>query len=1044
MVDDKENREVNTVSEFLRNSCQLCPSNRVSFANYFRGVSYPITRPNGVNCKLLPVSTGSIAEFYIKPMLSCIGDIDVMYHYSNDLAIPQWHPPPTQLPADFENCVKVYEIINSPIPGYVYLYLTYIISRNMPNDEYVIAECVSSRNAVLNNELHLFGEREIEIHGPAYMFSSYSLTEQSLPNIFGQPGLIDAVPCIHCFVWPPQAADWPKRPKKCGWPDLATVSCVVSKGCDLVGVSHRLCREDEWMSKHQWRLSFSRAEVVLLNSWMPEQQIVYHMLRVYAKTELLIRNTLNCGTYMLCNYHIKTLMLWDCELNQQHWRNDGFTLIRKSLRLLQFLEEWLTKMHGQHYFVNSVHFHDYFDTSCIDTIAAVVRSSTAESLAKWFGDNYIRKCAKLCPDTVSFLCSDLVTSEIPTDTLGVIMQFRDHVCSQTFVNHWFYSFVLFFFLVPMLNRLKTTASECPSTVQDQVLFPTTLRLPQLDKHALQAIYYMIMVSNYSHRFKYKTLMWDIITPVICAQCTSADERYRLQCFSVESSALHSVSYFQKATVLMELVANKQRSTCRLVLIELSKLHLWRALQCDNSESDSVRCLALMYLSVLYYTTGKYQMAIYHCTLKMDLQGHAQCCMCSSHVVEGKLLPKIDDNIDCVLGLVVFYRYTLAAIFKRLQTKQVGIFTLELFAHYFTIKHLLFARCHCLPKFQEKKQYKCYLHEEIKSCFSIILTSKHLYISDLMLCKLSSNSCQQCHRGRSNTATWNSTADICRKQMANLITELSLEQLLTHHRLMLSSNMESMNASNRSDFLALYLYRCRLIEQCRQLCHKRVRVLINADRCDIPHMSIIYHEFLELMDDDVVSAIGLTFLLHKTCHLSWIRRHVTVTELTLSLYLLVKCQLGFRQMPSDRHVHLGTLAVMLDWIASAMKTIPASEFVDHLILKLAERQSIIHITRKLMGDNTSRYAGTFKLCIAFDVTNGFQLALTHAKDCNKTFWVSNGARSFILAMSASGMEFGHLRNKESAHVLNESSTAQIQLQLPILLAAGFLQRSGNSQ
>jgi len=877
------------------------------------------------------------------------------------------------------------------------------------------------------------------------MFSSYSFTKQSFQNFLGQPGLIDTVPCIRCFVWPPQAADWPKRPRKCGWPDSATVSCVVSKGCDLVGVSHHLCREDEWMSKHQWRLSFSRAEVVLLNSWMPEQQIVYHMLRIYAKTGVLIGNTLNCGAYMLSNYHIKTLMLWDCELNQQHWRNDGFTLIRKSLRLLQFLEEWLTKMHGQHYFVNSVHFHDYFDTSCTDKIAAVVRSSTEESLAKWFVDNYIRKCAKLCPDTVSILCSDMVTREIPTDTLGVIMQYRDHVCSRTFVNRLL-SFVLFCF-IPKLNSLKTTASECPSIVQDQVLSPTTLRLPQLDKHALQALYYMIIVSNYSHRFKYKTLMWDTVTRVISVQCTSADERYRLQCFSVESSALHSVSYFQKAAVLMELVANKQRSACRVVLIELSKLQLWRALQCDNSESDSVRCLALMYLSVLYYTTGQYQMAIYHRTLKMNLQGHTQCCKCSSHVVEGKLLPKIDDNIDCVLGLVVFYRYTLTAIFKRLQTEQVGIFTLELFAHYFTIKHLLFARCHCLPKFQEEETVQtvlCCLHEEIKSCFSIILTSKHVYISDLMLCKLSSNLCQQCHRGRSNTVTWNSTADICRRQMVNLMTELSLEQLLTHHRLMLSSNMESMNASNRSDFTALYLYRCRLIEQCRQLCHKRVRVLINADRCDIPHMSIIYHEFLELMDDDVVSAIGLTFLLHKTRHLSWIRRHVTVTELTLSLYLLVKCQLGFPQMPPDRHVHLGTLAVMLDWIASAMKTIPASEFVDHLILKLAERQSIIYIMRKLMGDNTSRYAGTLKLCIAFDVTHGFQLALTHAKDCGKTLCVSDGARSVILTMSASGIKFCHLRNKESADVLNESSTAHIQLQLPVRLPAGFLQRSGNSR
>ena len=55
----------------------------------------------------------------------------------------------------------------------------------------------------------------------------------------------------------------------------------------MVNVAHRQCRQDEWESKYQWRLSFSRAEIVLLNNWMPVQQIVYHMLRVFVKTELL-------------------------------------------------------------------------------------------------------------------------------------------------------------------------------------------------------------------------------------------------------------------------------------------------------------------------------------------------------------------------------------------------------------------------------------------------------------------------------------------------------------------------------------------------------------------------------------------------------------------------------------------------------------------------------------------------------------------------------------------------------------------------------------
>jgi len=54
------------------------------------------------------------------------------------------------------------------------------------------------------------------------------------------------------------------------------VDHVVSNGCDVVHVAHCQCR-----------LSFSRAEIVLINSWMPAQQIVYHMLRVFMKIEQL-------------------------------------------------------------------------------------------------------------------------------------------------------------------------------------------------------------------------------------------------------------------------------------------------------------------------------------------------------------------------------------------------------------------------------------------------------------------------------------------------------------------------------------------------------------------------------------------------------------------------------------------------------------------------------------------------------------------------------------------------------------------------------------
>jgi len=79
-------------------------------------------RPNASNDEVdyVQLPTGSTAEFYIEPMMSCFGDVDMMVHYSNQLAIPQEHPPPTELPAEFHGRVDVYEIIDSEFPGYVY------------------------------------------------------------------------------------------------------------------------------------------------------------------------------------------------------------------------------------------------------------------------------------------------------------------------------------------------------------------------------------------------------------------------------------------------------------------------------------------------------------------------------------------------------------------------------------------------------------------------------------------------------------------------------------------------------------------------------------------------------------------------------------------------------------------------------------------------------------------------------------------------------------------------------------------------------------
>jgi len=180
--------------------------------------------------ELIPLITGSIAEFYIEPMLPHVSDIDVMRHLNTELAIPRGHPPPTQLPAEFHNYVFVAEIIDSHLPGYVYSRVRYLLAQSNYTE-------YDKRRYLLNRDYKVEGTHIR--HGPAVLTN------------YNEPWRLpfDVVYCIRCLSWPPQSADWRTRHRNYSWPDSATVDRVVSNGCDVVGVAHRQCRQDEWMGK---------------------------------------------------------------------------------------------------------------------------------------------------------------------------------------------------------------------------------------------------------------------------------------------------------------------------------------------------------------------------------------------------------------------------------------------------------------------------------------------------------------------------------------------------------------------------------------------------------------------------------------------------------------------------------------------------------------------------------------------------------------------------------------------------------------------------
>ena len=434
MTDERVVDEI--VTNFLFNTCRLCP--RLSTYTVQAAVVCAVVASKSGD---IPTVTGSVAEFYIEPMLPHVGDVDVMYHPNDVLVIPQGHPPPTQLPAEFHNYVQVFEIIDSHLPAYVYLQLRYLLTKHSDSDRYNVTEYEKQGKGLrTTNEL-----RKYKLHGPACMHSRESVGCLSS----------DLVPCVRCLSWPLQATGWPSRHRNFSWPDSATIDRVINNGCDVVQIAHRECKQDELISTFQWRLSFSRAEITLINSWMPVQQTVYHLLRVFLKTERITENASNSGVCTLSNYHIKTLMLWACELNPKSWWTDDLSLNRICVELLHTLAVWLTETRCPHYFVGSCNLVD--KSIVLEMIASRLLLVDKNCLSSWFVNYYLRQTAQICAESVSRLFDDISTDAKLTNAVSAVVECR---LNTMLVDSWHAFQLLEFETASCSSCFSVTARVC--------------------------------------------------------------------------------------------------------------------------------------------------------------------------------------------------------------------------------------------------------------------------------------------------------------------------------------------------------------------------------------------------------------------------------------------------------------------------------------------------------------------------------------------------------------------------------------------------------
>ena len=112
---------------------------------------------------------------------------------------------------------------------------------------------------------------------------------------------------------------------------------------------------------------FQFAEVILLQSWTQIQQIVYHLLRFFAKRELIQKDCPK-EDEVLCTYHLKTLMLWTCEEMSPEWWNSS-SVIAICCELLKKLSEWLKRRYCPNYFIPEANlFHEPSSSTMLERL----------------------------------------------------------------------------------------------------------------------------------------------------------------------------------------------------------------------------------------------------------------------------------------------------------------------------------------------------------------------------------------------------------------------------------------------------------------------------------------------------------------------------------------------------------------------------------------------------------------------------------------------------------------------------------------------------
>jgi len=175
----------------------------------------------------------------------------------------------------------------------------------------------------------------------------------------------------------------------------------------------------------------------------------------------------------------------------------------------------------------------------------------------------------------------------------------------------------------------------------------------------------------------------------------------------------------------------------------------------------------------------------------------------------------------------------------------------------------------------------------------------------------------------------SATDLNTSELVELLQRSAVEHLTTCRQLE-ARVFGSVATIVTTDFEALYAYKHDDYQRCLQLSTQNVHTLLYA--VDMPRVAT-FPEFIQLLDDDIVSLTALTLIVNPECRDD--PGNVFIDQMTLSLYLMTQCQLKLRHSVTS-------LSQTLDYIDVALRRHSLDHTLDRLTLALIKRKVLTYV------------------------------------------------------------------------------------------------------